>query len=41
MAVEHVESVLKKNTLFDQLWVYGNSFESFLVGVVVRPRPSA
>ena len=35
MAVEHVESVLKKNTLFDQIWVYGNSFENFLVAVVV------
>ena len=35
VAVEHVESVLKKNTLFDQIWVYGNSFENFLVAVVV------
>ena len=35
VAVEHVESVLKKNTLFDMLWVYGNSFENFLVAVAV------
>ena len=35
VAVEKVESIYKKNTLADMLWVYGNSFESFLVGVVV------
>ena len=35
VAVEKVESIYKKNTLADMLWVYGNSFESFLVAVVV------
>ena len=35
VAVEYVESVYKKNTLLDMVWVYGNSFESCLVAVVV------
>ena len=35
VAVEFVESVYKKNTLLDTVWVYGNSFESCLVAVVV------
>jgi len=30
-----VEAVYKKNLLVEQVWVYGNSFESCLVGVVV------
>jgi len=35
VAVEVVESVYKKNLAIEQLWVYGNSFESALVAVVV------
>lgn len=35
MAVERVESVLKNCPLAEQVWVYGNSFESCLVAVVV------
>lgn len=35
IAVEKVESVLKSSPLVDQVWVYGNSFESCLVAVVV------
>lgn len=33
--MEKVEAVYKKNPLVEQIWVYGNSFESALVGVVV------
>ena len=35
MAVEKVEAVYKKNSLVEQIWVYGNSFENMLVAVVV------
>ncbi|KAK9817123.1 hypothetical protein WJX72_009841 [[Myrmecia] bisecta] len=35
IAVEKLESVFKKNPLVEQIWVYGNSFESTLVAVVV------
>ena len=35
IAVEKVEAVYKKNSLVEQIWVYGNSFESTLVAVVV------
>lgn len=35
IAVEAVEAVFKKNPAFEQLWVYGNSFESCLVAVIV------
>jgi len=30
-----VEAVYKKSSLVEQIWVYGNSFESILVAVVV------
>jgi long-chain acyl-CoA synthetase len=35
VAVEFIESVLNKNELVEQIWVYGSSFESVLVAVVV------
>lgn len=35
IAVEKVEAVMKKNLLLEQVWVYGNSFKSCLVAVVV------
>ncbi len=35
IAVEAVEAVFKKNPILEQIWVYGNSFESCLVAVVV------
>lgn len=42
IAVESMEAVFKKNPAFEQLWVYGNSFESCLVAVVVPTEvPSA
>lgn len=40
IAVEKIEAVYKKNPLVEQIWVYGNSFESNLVAVVV-PAESA
>ncbi len=33
--MEKVEAVYKKSSLVEQIWVYGNSFESILVAVVV------
>lgn len=39
IAVEYVESKLSRNENVEQLWVYGNSFESALVAVVV-PKPA-
>lgn len=33
--MESVEAVFKKNPALEQIWVYGNSFESCLVAVVV------
>lgn len=39
IAVEKVEAVYKKNALVEQVWVYGNSFESCLVAVVVPQAP--
>jgi long-chain acyl-CoA synthetase len=38
VAVEKLESVYKKNLVSEQVWVYGNSFKSSLIAVVV---PSA
>ena len=35
IAVEKVEAVFKKNSNLEQIWVYGNSYESVLVAVVV------
>jgi hypothetical protein len=35
VAVEKIESVLKTCPLAEQVWAYGNSFESCLVAVVV------
>lgn len=35
IAVEKVEAVFKKNSNVEQIWVYGNSYESVLVAVVV------
>lgn len=35
IAVEKIENVLKSCPLVEQIWVYGNSFESCLVAVVV------
>lgn len=35
VAVEKIEGVYKKNLLVEQIWVYGNSFESSLIAVVV------
>jgi long-chain acyl-CoA synthetase len=35
VAVEACESTLKKCPMVDQVWVYGNSFESCVVAVVV------
>ena len=33
--MEKVEAVFKKNSNLEQIWVYGNSYESVLVAVVV------
>lgn len=38
IAAEHLESVYGKSPLVCQIWIYGNSFKSFVVAVVV---PSA
>lgn len=35
VAVEKLENTYKKCSLVEQVWVYGNSFESTLVAVVV------
>jgi long-chain acyl-CoA synthetase len=35
IAVEKIENVLKSCPLVEQVWVYGNSFESCLVAVAV------
>lgn len=35
IAVERVENEYKSSPLVEQLWIYGNSFESFLVAVLV------
>ncbi|PSC74925.1 long chain acyl-synthetase 4-like [Micractinium conductrix] len=35
IAVEKVEGIYKMNPIIEQIWVYGNSFESQLVAVVV------
>lgn len=35
VAVEMIESVFGKNEMVEQIWVYGSSFESALVAVVV------
>lgn len=39
IAVEKVEEIYKKCPAVDQIWVYGDSFQSFLVGVVVPQLP--
>ncbi|GMH34395.1 hypothetical protein BSKO_02229 [Bryopsis sp. KO-2023] len=39
VAVEKVEEIYKKCNIVDQIWVYGNSFKSYLVGVVVPQAP--
>ncbi|KAL0334784.1 UNVERIFIED_CONTAM: Long chain acyl-CoA synthetase 2 [Sesamum radiatum] len=38
VAVESIESVYSRCPLITSIWVYGNSFESFLVAVVVPER---
>ncbi|KAK9667417.1 hypothetical protein RND81_14G254800 [Saponaria officinalis] len=38
VAVENIESVYSQCPLITSIWVYGNSFESFLVAVVVPER---
>ncbi|XXQ39474.1 AMP-dependent synthetase/ligase domain-containing protein [Plasmodiophora brassicae] len=35
VASEHIEAVYGKSPLVGQLWIYGNSFKSFVVAVVV------
>jgi long-chain acyl-CoA synthetase len=35
IAVERVENTYKQCDLVEQIWIYGNSFESCLVAVVV------
>jgi long-subunit acyl-CoA synthetase (AMP-forming) len=35
VAVEMIESILGKNEMVEQVWVYGSSFEAVLVAVVV------
>lgn len=38
VAVENIESIYSQCPLITSIWVYGNSFESFLVAVVVPDR---
>ncbi|GMH02733.1 hypothetical protein Nepgr_004572 [Nepenthes gracilis] len=38
VAVENIESIYSRCPLITSIWVYGNSFESFLVAVVVPER---
>ncbi|GAB4853943.1 eukaryotic long-chain fatty acid CoA synthetase (LC-FACS) [Ancistrocladus abbreviatus] len=38
VAVENIESIYSRCPLITSIWVYGNSFESFLVAVVVPDR---
>uniref|UniRef100_A0A1D1YXD9 Long-chain-fatty-acid--CoA ligase n=1 Tax=Anthurium amnicola TaxID=1678845 RepID=A0A1D1YXD9_9ARAE len=40
IAVENIENAYSRCLLITSIWVYGNSFESFLVGVVVPERRS-
>jgi long-subunit acyl-CoA synthetase (AMP-forming) len=40
IAVEKLEGIYKKASSVEQVWVYGNSFKSTLVAVVV-PKPDA
>jgi len=35
IAAEKIEAAYKKNGMVEQIWVYGNSFESTLVAIVV------
>jgi long-chain acyl-CoA synthetase len=38
--VEFIESVLGKCDMVEQVWVYGSSYESVLVAVVVPKQPA-
>lgn len=38
IAVENIESTYSRCPLITSIWIYGNSFEAFLVGVVVPDR---
>lgn len=40
VAVEYIESVLGKTQTVEQIWVYGSSYESVLVAVVVPKQPA-
>lgn len=40
VAVENIENVYNRCSSIDSIWVYGNSFESFLVAIVI-PNPQA
>jgi len=35
VAVEYLEGVYKRSQFVSQIWVYGNSFERYLISVVV------
>jgi long-chain acyl-CoA synthetase len=39
VAVEKIESVLGRTDPVEQVWVYGSSYESVLVAVVVPKKP--